>query len=136
MSACFNLSEQKFAILSGQQRDNIRNRTDCLRIILSELKKVMKSNIHKKETHEDKFSRRFACWVKNNRKAWKFWKRKTRKDYRHWQKSVKYIRKGEYYALADKERNHLQWQCSYINASPVRCPSSDTEEQWDSVLHL
>lgn len=42
----------------------------------------MKGNIHKKMTFEDKFDRKFACWVKNNRKAWHFWKRKTRKDFR------------------------------------------------------
>ena len=46
----------------------------------------MKSNIHKKETFESKFDRHFACWVKNNRKAWHWWKRKTRKDFRHKQK--------------------------------------------------
>lgn len=43
----------------------------------------MKGNIHKKMTFEDKFDRKFACWVKNNRKAWHFWKRKTRRDFRH-----------------------------------------------------
>lgn len=42
----------------------------------------MKGNIHKKMTFEDRFDRKFACWVKNNRKAWKFWKRKNRKDFR------------------------------------------------------
>ena len=42
----------------------------------------MKSNIHKKMTFEDKFDRKFACWVKNNRKAWHYWKHKTRKDFR------------------------------------------------------
>lgn len=42
----------------------------------------MKGNIHKKETFEDKFSRTFACWVQNNRKAWHYWKHKTRKDFR------------------------------------------------------
>lgn len=42
----------------------------------------MKGNIHKKVTYEDHFSRRFACWVRNNPKAWRFWKRKTRKDFR------------------------------------------------------
>ena len=36
-----------------------------------------------KLTFEDKFDRHFACWVENNRKAWRFWKKKTRKDYRH-----------------------------------------------------
>ncbi len=42
----------------------------------------MKGNIHKKMTFEDKFDRKYACWVKNNRKAWHYWKRKTRKDFR------------------------------------------------------
>ena len=46
----------------------------------------MKGNIHKKETFEDKFDRHYACWVKNNRKAWHWWKRKTRRDFRHHQK--------------------------------------------------
>ena len=43
---------------------------------------MTKSNIHKKITFEDKFDRKFACWVENNPKAWRFWKRKTRKDFR------------------------------------------------------
>lgn len=42
----------------------------------------MKNNSHKKETFEDKFDRKYACWVKNNRKAWKFWKKRNRKLYR------------------------------------------------------
>lgn len=42
----------------------------------------MKGNIHKKMTFEDKFSRHFACWVENNRKAWRFWKRRNRKLFR------------------------------------------------------
>lgn len=42
----------------------------------------MKSNIHKKATFEDKFDRKYACWVINNRKAWRYWKRKSRKDFR------------------------------------------------------
>ena len=42
----------------------------------------MKNNIHKKATFEDKFDRKYACWVKNNRKAWHWWKHKTRRDYR------------------------------------------------------
>lgn len=41
-----------------------------------------KSNIHKKETEEDKFDRAFAAWVKNNRKAWMLWKKRTRKLFR------------------------------------------------------
>ena len=47
----------------------------------------MKGNIHKKATFEDKFSRRFACWVKNSPKAWKFWKRRNRKQFRAKNKS-------------------------------------------------
>ena len=42
----------------------------------------MKSNIHKKLTFEDRFDRKYACWVKNNNKAWAWWKRKNRKQYR------------------------------------------------------
>lgn len=42
----------------------------------------MKSNEHKRLTFEDKFDRKYACWVKNNRKAWMFWKKKNRKKYR------------------------------------------------------
>ena len=42
----------------------------------------MKNNIHKKLTFEDKFDRKYACWVQNNPKAWRFWKRKARRDYR------------------------------------------------------
>ena len=45
-------------------------------------KKTMKNNIHKKETFEDKFDRNYACWVKNNRKAWMFWKKRNRKIFR------------------------------------------------------
>jgi putative endopeptidase len=37
---------------------------------------------YKKMTFEDKFSRHFACWVENNRKAWRFWKRRNRKLFR------------------------------------------------------
>lgn len=36
-------------------------------------------NIHKKATFEDKFDREFACWVKNNPKAWHYWKKRNRK---------------------------------------------------------
>jgi len=52
----------------------------------------MKNNQHKKMTFESKFDRYYACWVKNNRKAWHFWKHKTRKDYR---KQMKELLKGE-----------------------------------------
>lgn len=41
-----------------------------------------KGNIHKKLTFEDRFDRRYACWVKNNPKAWRWWKQKNRKKYR------------------------------------------------------
>lgn len=51
----------------------------------------MKSNIHKKLTFEDKFDRKYACWVKNNRKAWRFWKRRNRKLFR--QKIKQLLRK-------------------------------------------
>ena len=47
---------------------------------------MAKGNIHKKMTYEDKFDRHYACWVKNNRKAWRFWKRQTRKQFRKIQK--------------------------------------------------
>ena len=47
---------------------------------------MAKGNIHKKMTYEDKFDRHYACWVKNNRKAWHFWKRRTRKQFRVLQK--------------------------------------------------
>jgi len=46
----------------------------------------MKGNIHKKATFEDKFDRKYACWVKNHRKAWRWWKRKNRKDFRRKEK--------------------------------------------------
>lgn len=46
----------------------------------------MKGNIHKKMTFEDKFDRKYACWVKNNRKAWHYWKHKTRRDFRRMMK--------------------------------------------------
>lgn len=42
----------------------------------------MKGNYHKKLTHEDKFDRYYACWVKNNRKAWRWCKRQNRKGFR------------------------------------------------------
>ena len=45
-------------------------------------KKMTKSNIHKKMTFEDKFDLKYACWVKNNYKAWKWWKIKARRDFR------------------------------------------------------
>lgn len=42
----------------------------------------MKGNEHKKLTFEDKFDRKYACWVKNNPKAWAWFKRENRKKYR------------------------------------------------------
>lgn len=42
----------------------------------------MKGNIHKKITKEDKFDRKFACWVKNCRKAWRWNKRQARHLFR------------------------------------------------------
>ena len=47
---------------------------------------MTKSNIHKKMTFEDKFDRKYSCWVKNNHKAWKWWKIKTRRDFRRFMK--------------------------------------------------
>ena len=41
-----------------------------------------KSNIHKKMTFEDKFDRKFACWVENNPKVWHWWKIRNRKLFR------------------------------------------------------
>ena len=42
----------------------------------------MKGNEHKKLTFEDRFDRKYACWVKNNNKVWAWWKRRNRKQYR------------------------------------------------------
>lgn len=42
----------------------------------------MANNLHKKETFEDKFDRKYACWVQNNPKTWRFWKRRNRKLFR------------------------------------------------------
>lgn len=50
--------------------------------------KNMKSNIHKKETFEDKFDRKYACWVRNNPKAWAYWKRRNRKLFRAFTKKM------------------------------------------------
>lgn len=52
----------------------------------------MKGNIHKKMTFEDKFDRRYACWVENNRRAWMFWKKRNRRLFR---KMVKKELRGE-----------------------------------------
>ena len=43
---------------------------------------MSKDNRHKKMTFEDRFDRKYACWVKNCRKAWHYWKHKTRRDFR------------------------------------------------------
>lgn len=48
-----------------------------------------KGNIHKKETFEDKFDRKYACWVKNNPKAWRWWKLRNRRQFRRKQKEWK-----------------------------------------------
>ena len=42
----------------------------------------MKTTIHKKETFEDRFDRKYACWVENHPKAWRFWKRRNNKLFR------------------------------------------------------
>ncbi len=52
----------------------------------------MKSNIHKKLTFEDRFDRRYACWVKNEHKTWKWYKRQNRKKYRR----IKYGEETDY----------------------------------------
>ena len=44
--------------------------------------------IHRKATFEDRFSRNYACWVKNNTKAWKWWKRNNRKALRRFLKEL------------------------------------------------
>lgn len=41
-----------------------------------------KSNIHKKMTFEDRFDRKYACWVENNSKAWRYWKVRNRRLFR------------------------------------------------------
>ena len=51
---------------------------------------MRKGNIHKRATFEDKFDRKFACWVKNNPKLWHWYKRKTRRDFRRKVKEGKY----------------------------------------------
>ena len=49
---------------------------------------MQKGNPQKKYTFEDKFDRKYACWVKNNHKAWAWFKRQNRKKFR------KMVRKG------------------------------------------
>lgn len=56
---------------------------------------AMKSNIHKKLTFEDKFDRKYACWIKNNRKAWIYWKKRNRRLFRKMSKEE--IRRGKEY---------------------------------------
>ena len=41
-----------------------------------------KGNPHKKLTFEDKFDRKYACWVENNPKAWRYWKVRNRRLFR------------------------------------------------------
>ncbi len=48
----------------------------------------MKGNPQKKLTFEDKFARKFACWVKNRPKAWRRAKQQTRKQFRKIQKRM------------------------------------------------
>ena len=47
-----------------------------------------KGNIHKKMSYEDKFDRKYACWVKNNRKAWHWWKKQAKKEFRRKMKKI------------------------------------------------
>ncbi len=42
----------------------------------------MKGNLHKKLTYEDRFSRHYACWVRNNSKKWRWYKRNNRRAFR------------------------------------------------------
>lgn len=55
----------------------------------------MKSNIHKKLTFEDRFDRKYACWVKNNPKAWRWWKRRNRKKYKRMLKDRRILKDGK-----------------------------------------
>ena len=48
----------------------------------------MKGNPQKKLTFEDKFSRKFACWVKNRPNAWRRAKQQARKQFRKIQKRM------------------------------------------------
>lgn len=50
----------------------------------------MKGNPQKKFTFEDRFDRKFACWVKNNPKAWHWFKRQNRKKFRRIMKQEEY----------------------------------------------
>ncbi len=51
---------------------------------------MKKGNIHKKATFEDKFDRKYACWVQNNPKLWHWYKKRTRRDFR------RKVKRGEY----------------------------------------
>lgn len=51
---------------------------------------MRKGNIHKRATFEDKFDRKYACWVRNQPKVWRYWKVKNRKEFR------RKVKRGEY----------------------------------------
>ncbi len=51
---------------------------------------MRKGNIHKKATFEDKFDRKYACWVKNQPHVWHWYKVRTRRDFR------RKVKRGEY----------------------------------------
>ncbi len=51
---------------------------------------MRKGNIHKKATFEDKFDRKYACWVQNQPKVWRYWKVRNRKQFR------RQVKKGDY----------------------------------------
>jgi len=46
----------------------------------------MFSNNIKKATFEDRFDRKYACWVRNNPNLWAWYKRQNRKSFRRIQK--------------------------------------------------
>lgn len=46
----------------------------------------MYSNNIKKSTFEDRFARKYACWVQNNPKLWHWYKKQNRKKFRRIQK--------------------------------------------------
>jgi hypothetical protein len=47
----------------------------------------VKGNIHKKATYEDKFDRKYACWVINWPKAWRWYKVQNRRQFRRMMKN-------------------------------------------------
>ena len=49
---------------------------------------MTKSNIHKKASFEDKFARKYACWVKNNPHAWHAEKVRARRAFRRKMKNM------------------------------------------------